>query len=749
MIKVLMLSTDQKILEKGSAAQKRMLEYGELFKELHIVVFTTQPTTDNLQLTTNTWVYPTNTKWKPLYFRDAYKIGKDILSGSHDSDKSSGNSDYAITTQDPFETGLIGWLLKAKFGLPLQLQIHTDIFSPYFRQESLKNRIRVLLARFLLPRADGIRVVSERIKQSLISRVSYPASHISVLPISVDVKKIRNKKVKTDLRQKYPDRDFIILMASRLTKEKNIGLAIDAMKELLSAKRLTLTPLLLIVGDGPERSNLESRIKNYELWDSVKIENWTDDLASYYKTADIFLLTSNYEGYGRTAIEAMAAGLPVIMTDVGLAGELLVDDLDGAVVPVGDKKALAESISRLANNKEVTEGFIKESEKLINSLPEKSEYLASYKESLEILASSQKAKLCYVLPKYDPNDSTHFSYLRDFLKEISKSFDIFLVVEKGEIPPADLGYRKAKISRISLWPILRARFSGYRDFYIHYSFRAAFWASLVVRIFGGRVFYWNCGEPWKYRRNFLRELFEDSAYHLITFLVTGTESLAKQYANYYKIPLGKIKIMSNWINLDRIMNQESRIKKEELGIKEGTKILLFAHRLSKRKGAHYLPEIAKNLNPIIHDSLFVILVVGDGPEREEIELRIKNYELGNKVRFLGSIPNHRLPGYYSLADVFIMPSDEEGFPHVLLESMAAGTPFVASDVGSVKEIIPEAMQKYAVKAGDVLGFSDKINELLLKSPKELEHLGESLKDWVKRYDLPIVARKFTNLINNG
>ena len=132
-------------------------------------------------------------------------------------------------------------------------------------------------------------------------------------------------------------------MASRLTKEKNIGMAIEAMKEVVKERPKTG---LIIVGDGPEREALELKTTNYKLKTNIIFENWTDDLASYYKTADLFLLTSNYEGYGRTIIEAMAANCPIVMTDVGLAGEVVKNYYNGIIVPAGDKKEMKEAILR-------------------------------------------------------------------------------------------------------------------------------------------------------------------------------------------------------------------------------------------------------------------------------------------------------------------------------------------------------------------------------------------------------------------
>ena len=365
-LKILSIGSERNLFVKNSDVQKRMQEYGKLFDELRIIVFANKHLGyENINISNNIFIYPTNHKYKFSYLWHIYKIARTL-----DWHKLS-----AITAQDPFESGLAGWFLKLKYKLPLQIQIHTDIFSPYFWQESWINKIRVLLAKFLLPKADGIRVVSQRIKDSLNSKFQTLNSKITVLPIFIDVKKIQSAKIKTDLHKKYPEYDFIILMASRLTKEKNIGMAIKAMADI--SKKYP-NALLLIVGEGPEYENIQ-------LQNNVIVEPWTQDLISYYKTADLFLLASDYEGYGRTIIEAMAGGLPVIMTDVGLAGELLIDDLDGRVVPVGDAKALTEAILELIKNPAKREEFQKNSLKLLENWPTRKEYLERYRNLLIVL----------------------------------------------------------------------------------------------------------------------------------------------------------------------------------------------------------------------------------------------------------------------------------------------------------------------------------------------------------------------------
>lgn len=362
-------------------------------------------------------------------------------------------------------------------------------------------------------------------------------------------------------------------------------------------------------------------------------------------------------------------------------------------------------------------------------------------------------KLCYVLPEYRPDDATHFAHIHDFLREIGRYFELFLIVEKGAVPPPSLGYRKAVLLFFSFAPLrflelffrfAAARWRGYKDFYVHYSFAAAFAASLVARLSGGRVFYWNCGEPWKYKRGFLRDQFERAVYLLVTFQVTGAVSLARQYAAHYRIPLSKIKVLPNWIDLARFVAMERQAARLQLKIPTDKKVVLFVHRLSPRKGSRMILPAAKEVLRSHPEALFV--VVGSGPDEAFLKEGVaKDNALKQGIRMEGKVPNAKVSAYFSAADVFFMPSEEEGFPRVLLESMALGVPFVASDVGAVREIVLERLQPYIVPCDDYSGFSEKLIALLDQAgEKRQEHYG-TLREWVKRYDITPVARQFVGL----
>jgi 1,2-diacylglycerol 3-alpha-glucosyltransferase len=395
-MKVLSIGSDKNILNEGSEARERVVEYGKLVEELHIVIFSLKKqkikfsfhldksfkqnqeaifnfqANQKIKISKNVFIYLTNSKNRWFYIFDAYKIAKKII---HNSKLLIHNS--LISCQDPFESGLTGWFVKKKFKIPFQLQVHTDFLSPFFQKGSLLNKIRVLMAKFLVYRADCIRVVSERIRNSIIFNLKVSNSKIVVLPIFVDVERIKSTPVVVNLHSKYPQFDFIILMASRLTKEKNIEMAIKVFSDIA---REYPNAGLVIVGDGPEKKNQKLKAKSRKLGGNIIFEEAVsfEKLISYYKTADLFLLTSNFEGYARSVIEAMASGCPVVMTDVGLAGEVLINKKDGLVVPVGNAEKLKEAILSLISNRDLRENLIKNAKDIFNFWPLKENYLEKY-----------------------------------------------------------------------------------------------------------------------------------------------------------------------------------------------------------------------------------------------------------------------------------------------------------------------------------------------------------------------------------
>ncbi len=368
--------------------------------------------------------------------------------------------------------------------------------------------------------------------------------------------------------------------------------------------------------------------------------------------------------------------------------------------------------------------------------------------------AGQKPRICYILPRFDPATSSHFFHLYEMINLASRSLDIRLILERSSRSTLTLsvsGYRQRfafpplRFLEL-LFVLIGERLSGRRFFYTHYSFYGAFVSWLVTRLLGGTAYYWNCGMPWLYRRSF----FEEAVFRFIlrhTILVTGTAGLAEEYARRYTLDSSHIRVMSNWIDLSRFEDGRDRKHfRERLGVPVDAEMVLFVHRLSRRKGVHLLPEIMAEVTKRNRNVIFVI--VGSGPEEESLRFKVKSLKLEPYVRLVGEVPHRGIPVYFHAADIFLMPSEEEGFPHVLLEAQASGVPYVASDVGGVREITPPELEPSVVAGGDVGGLTAKLSELLFLSERERARISAVGQEWVKQYDIKAVLPKFLELFQH-
>jgi glycosyltransferase involved in cell wall biosynthesis len=130
---------------------------------------------------------------------------------------------------------------------------------------------------------------------------------------------------------------------------------------------------LHIVGDGPLRKSLELEARSLKLEASVVFEGEQKDLSRFYEGADAFLLTSDSEGWGLVVLEAAAHKLPIIMTDVGLAQEVVQNEQSGFIIPVGDEPELVLAMQEFIDRPELRERLGDAAFKVFKSLGSKEE----------------------------------------------------------------------------------------------------------------------------------------------------------------------------------------------------------------------------------------------------------------------------------------------------------------------------------------------------------------------------------------
>lgn len=141
-------------------------------------------------------------------------------------------------------------------------------------------------------------------------------------------------------------------------------------------------------------------------------------------------------------------------------------------------------------------------------------------------------------------------------------------------------------------------------------------------------------------------------------------------------------------------------------------------RLDKKKGINYLIDA---MPKVIHKFPDVkLVIVGEGPEKDNLINQIKMLSLEGNIYMAGAVQNKELPKYYNRADLFVLPSLEEGLGVVLLEAMACGTPVIGSDVGGIPDVIIDGKNGFLFKPRDSGDITEKIldclsNETLLRN----------------------------------
>jgi phosphatidyl-myo-inositol dimannoside synthase len=176
---------------------------------------------------------------------------------------------------------------------------------------------------------------------------------------------------------------FNFLTVSRLVSIKRLELQLAALKSLIAT---VPNALLHIVGNGPEEAKLKQLVVELGIASHVVFHGYQTGhhLGLFYVACDAFLLTSDYEGWGMVIIEAATAGLPVVMTDVGCAGELIVDEESGLVVPPGDTAAITKAMERMATDSALRTQLSVGALKALEALPSFPQLLTEYRQNWEL-----------------------------------------------------------------------------------------------------------------------------------------------------------------------------------------------------------------------------------------------------------------------------------------------------------------------------------------------------------------------------
>lgn len=231
--------------------------------------------------------------------------------------------------------------------------------------------------KFILPYADGCVFQTEQAKNWFPKKLRDKSTVIKN-PVREDVFQIIRKPVSGR-----------IINIGRLEDQKNHKMLINAYEKVLKAHSNTE---LLIYGEGSLRDELEKIISNKGLNDKIKLCGYFDDIVSTLSEADMFILSSDYEGLPNSLMEALSAGVPCISTDCPCGGprSLIENGVNGVLVPIKDEIKLAEAIIDLLSNKSKKEN-LSEKAKEFSKVYKTSIINKDWKDYIEFIGSDERA----------------------------------------------------------------------------------------------------------------------------------------------------------------------------------------------------------------------------------------------------------------------------------------------------------------------------------------------------------------------
>lgn len=247
------------------------------------------------------------------------------------------------------KAGAVGRFAALVAARPRPVVVHTfhgHVLRGYFGTTGSRvyRAIETVLARL----SDRLVAVSPEVRDELVGLGVAPASKFEVIRLGIDLEpRVRFEGDRAEVRRRLgiPADTFLVGWFGRMTAVKRTD---DLLTTLAALRGLGVDATLLLVGDGDDRPRLEERAHALGLARSCLFLGYQEEVAPWYAICDAVVLTSANEGTPVTIIEALAAGKPVVVTDVGGVSDVVEEAVTGYLVPAGDTDALAERLRRIA-----------------------------------------------------------------------------------------------------------------------------------------------------------------------------------------------------------------------------------------------------------------------------------------------------------------------------------------------------------------------------------------------------------------
>ncbi len=557
---------------------------------------------------------------------------------------------------------------------------------------------------------------------------------------------------------------FTVCMIAAFRPEKRHGDLLEAVSML---KEEGHAIKLVFVGDGALRSSVEVRAESMGLGSNTLFTGNVDDVRPWLACCDVFALTSgSVETLSIAAIEAMAAGKALVMSDVGGASDLVVDGINGYLYPAGDVKALAnclrsmmqdgstkrfgrESLARcLANHdaRKMTDSY----EVLLEQLVARKKFVPASMSGEHTRKADEKEKnrvgkadrshegfsVIHLGPSLQTKGgiSSVLNLYHDWFVEEHATGVLFIPTYDGNSRIRDILYFTISIIRTVGWCLSGRKLL----FHVHTASKGSWFRKSIL---AGIVRFF--GKPFLLHMHgggFERFMFSGSTRKTERIVRCLREAdrviaLSDRWHTFY----------AKWVDLDRIITLPNPTKIAGNVLMPGNDVeapikFLYMGKVSEEKGTYDLVRAASRLCR----SRFVIDIYGNG-ELAGISRFVDDADLADSVHVHGWVPFHRASALYGLSDILVLPSYAEGLPMTVLEAMGQGRPVIATRVGGIPDAVVDGTTGFLIEAGDIDALAAAMSRFI-DNPELVGIMGERAHDRAKEFfDIQVIGKQLMGI----
>ncbi len=580
---------------------------------------------------------------------------------------------------------------------------------------------RRLLRRLAALREDAQIAVSEAVRSSHIRDRGAPAERFVTIRNGIAAERLAVPSGRDDIGRSLgvSKSAVVALSVGSLTEQKDY-------MNLLNAAAIVVAQspniVFLIAGGGDLEDDLVTTARALGVSDHVRFLGERDDIPLLLRRADIMVNSSAWEGLPITILEAMAAGVPTVATDVGGTAEVVSGGDCGLVVPSKDPESLAAAILKLAGNSALreqlssrareiylrrytAEQMTRETEALYDVCGQRSAHLV-VSGRVRILymigglarggAERQLAELVtrVDLERFEP-----------IVCSLAPLGALAELIERAGIRVLSLEKRPG-VGILALVRIIHL-IRELRPAVLHSYLPPANWRGLVAGRATAVPLIVSSVRNVGFHLSLVTSMRDRMLAVLVDVMVANAEAVRDYVVNARWVSPAQTRVIYNGICIDRLNGHESNLRSSPGSTRNGGTVVIIASLTPKKDHESFLAA-ARLVADALPETRFV--VVGEGRLRSHLVNRAAELGLEGHVAFTGETATVGV--HLSEADVSVLTSRREGCSNVILESMALELPIVATDVGGNRELVDDGVTGFLVRAGDIEGMARKVIDLL-------------------------------------